>query len=209
MLIVFEGIDGCGKTTVLGQLCTHLINQGIDVITTSEFANAFPWCVPLRRELMASSNDPVAQYHCVLKARDQHVTDVLKPAEKAGKVVLMDRYLMSTLAYQGQNPETPVRRIMEDHELFQFPVADLTILLTCYTSTASKRQQAAGKKRDAFDLKEREFFSRAHEIFLSCAHAVQRHRPGKVVIIDTEKPFEDVMLEVIAAVSELVGAEAA
>jgi dTMP kinase len=208
MLIVFEGIDGSGKTTVIERLQAHLIDRNIDAIATSEFGNSFPWAKTLRAELMANKSDPIAQYHTVLKARDQHVIDVLTPAAKAGKVILMDRYLMSTLAYQGQSPLTPVRQLLDDHEMFQFPVADLTILLSCNVSTALKRQQAAGKK-DAFDTAGWEFFSKAHEIYISCANAVMRQRPGKMVIIDAEQPLDDVLHDVVNAVTGLLMTEAA
>lgn len=208
MLIVFEGIDGSGKTTVIERLQAHLIDRNIDAIATSEFGNAFPWAKTLRAELMANKSDPIAQYHTVLKARDQHVIDVITPAKKADKVILMDRYLMSTLAYQGQSEFTPVRQLLDDHDMFRFPVADLTILLACSPSTAQKRQQAAGKK-DAFDLAGREFFERAHEIYISCANAVMRQRPGKMVIIDAEQSLDDVLHDVVNAVSALLMTEAA
>jgi len=208
MLIVFEGIDGCGKTTVIQRLQAVLTERKYDVIVTSEFNKDQPETADLREELMTRKKDPLGQYHTVLKARDHHYLKVLKPAEKAGKIILMDRYLMSTIAYQGQNAETPARRIMDDHEMFEFPVADLTVLLTCSPSTAMKRRRAAGKT-DAFDDAGRDFFYRAHEIYRSCASAIQRQRPGRIAVIDAERPIDDVMHDVVNAVSGLIMVEAA
>jgi dTMP kinase len=202
MLICFEGIDGCGKTTIIARLLEELLSHDVDAISTSEFGNSFPWAKALRAELMAAKGDAIGEYHAVLKARDQHVIDVLTPARAAGKVVLMDRYLMSTLAYQGQSPLTPVRQILDDHQMFKYPLADLTILLACSPSTAQKRQQLTAKK-DAFDQAGREFFERAHEIYISCAHAVMRQRPGKMMIIDAEQPLDVVFNEVANAVIAL------
>ncbi len=202
MLICFEGIDGCGKTTIIAKLLEELLSHDVDAISTSEFGNSFPWAKALRAELMANKTDALGQYHTVLKARDAHVIDVLTPAKKAGKVVLMDRYLMSTLAYQGQSPLTPVRQILDDHQMFGYPVADLTILLSCTPSTAHKRQQLAGKK-DAFDAAGREFFARANEIYISCAAAVMRTRPGKMLVIDAEQSVDLVFNDVANAVMSL------
>jgi len=205
MLIVLEGIDGCGKTTVIEKVLAHLVSLNIDAIATSEFGCQFPWAAELRKELMANTGDPFAQYHTVLKARDAHMNDVLRPAQQWDKIVLMDRYVMSTMAYQGQSPFTPVRQIMDDHvNVYNFPVADLTIVLSCTVSTAMKRLQATGKKLDAFDSASREFFSNAHEIYISAAHAIQRQKPDKVRIVDAEQPLDKVLHDVINAVSGLI-----
>lgn len=204
MLIVFEGIDGCGKSTVIEKVCAHLIDQGFDAMATSEFGNSHAWAKELRKELMDNARDPLAQYHTVLKARDNHMNAVLLPALAMNKIVLMDRYVMSTMAYQGQSAFTPVRQIMDDHtNIFGFPVADLTIVLSCNVSTAIKRQQARGKQ-DEFDSASWEFFSRAHEIYISAAHAVQRQKPNKIRIVDAEQSLDKVLHDVINAVSGLI-----
>ncbi|OFE11420.1 dTMP kinase [Pseudohongiella acticola] len=205
MLIVLEGIDGCGKTTVIEGVRKHLADLGFDALATSEFGHQHPWAKRLRQELMDNVRDPIEQYRTVLKARDEHMNGVLIPAAGLQKIVLMDRYIMSTMAYQGQSEFTPVRQIMDDHaNVFNFPVADLTIVLSCTVSTAIKRQQASGKAMDAIDSAGREFFSRASEIYISSANAIARQRPNKIRIVDAEQPLDDVLHEVINAVSGLI-----
>lgn len=209
MFIVFEGIDGCGKTTVIENLLAHLHGCDIDAISTSEFGNSFSWAKELREELIANKSDPIEQYRTVLKARDKHFNHVLRPALKSGKVVLMDRYVMSTMAYQGRSPFTPAAMIWEEHvEVYGWPRPDLTIWLKCELGTAAERLSTRGKP-DAFDAATEEFFSSVSGAYQKFALTLGERQPGKIVVIDAEQSLDGVLHDVVNAVSGLIMTEVA
>jgi dTMP kinase len=103
-LIVFEGVEGCGKTTQMQLCCEWLQSLGISVIMTRE-PGGTPLGLDLRRLLLEKSEDkPIAEVTELLlyaADRSQHVNQELKPHLKQGKFILCDRYVESTIAYQG------------------------------------------------------------------------------------------------------------
>lgn len=126
-LLVFEGIDGSGKSTQLARLAARLEAAGHPVVTTRE-----PYdCEAGRRiRVAARSAEPVsaAQELAWFRAqREQHVREVIAPALGRGAVVLCDRYFFSTAAYQGSRGLDPQAILAESER--RFPVPDLVLLL--------------------------------------------------------------------------------
>lgn len=103
-LIVFEGVEGCGKTSQIQLCCQWLQSLGISVVVTRE-PGGTQLGLDLRRLLLEKSEDkPVAEVTELLlyaADRSQHVEQELKPNLAAGKYILCDRYTDSTIAYQG------------------------------------------------------------------------------------------------------------
>jgi dTMP kinase len=187
MLIVFEGIDGCGKSTAMESVAGALAEYGIDALITSEFGPHMPWGPGLKQELLNVAGDPQDEYDVVRTARRFHAWEVLEPALAAGRVVLMDRYLWSTCAYQGQTPALTVKRILEEHQADDLPVADLTIYLACPLHIAKKRARGRGRG-DAFDQRGIDFFAQAASVFDGLYATVARHNLHSVVRIDAASP---------------------
>ena len=101
--IVFEGLDGVGKSTQIRLLQQWLREQGYDVLTTRE-PGGVPISEQIREIILSIGNtdmDPVAECYLYAAARAQHVRQLILPALSKGKVVLCDRYLASSIAYQG------------------------------------------------------------------------------------------------------------
>ena len=99
--IVFEGGDGSGKTTHSRRLAATLTREGYSVVSTREpgggpLGDAVRRWVKGRRDLSAN-----AELLLFMAARAQHVTDVIRPALQSDKVVLCDRFVASSVAYQG------------------------------------------------------------------------------------------------------------
>jgi dTMP kinase len=128
LLIAFEGIDGTGKSSQLQMLGATLVQLGHQVVMTREPTDgAYGRKI---RSLFTSRFQitPAEELELFMADRREHVREVIEPALRAGRIVLTDRYYLSTAAYQGavgQDPEA----IMAANEAFA-PVPDLVLLLT-------------------------------------------------------------------------------
>lgn len=127
-LIVFEGLDGSGKSTQLGRLASRLRAAGHDVAETAEPYMGGRWGPRIRE--MARSGEPLApseELRWFFEQRREHVREVIAPCLAAGRVVLSDRYFLSTAAYQGARglDRAEILRASEA----EFPIPDLVLLL--------------------------------------------------------------------------------
>ncbi len=153
--IVFEGADGSGKSTQMRYLAEYLESVGVNVLSTRE-----PGGCPVAeeiREIVLSKDEKqmeaVTEALLYAAARAEHVRQVIMPALKAGKIVLCDRFLLSSLAYQGYGRELGVdlvRRINEPAIAGCLP--DLTIFINISPDKAFARMN---------ELKERDRLERA------------------------------------------------
>jgi dTMP kinase len=126
-LLAFEGLDGCGKSTQLSELARALRAAGRDPLATREPTDG-PTGARIRE--MARSGVALApgeELRWFVEDRRAHVRDAIEPALAAGRVVLTDRYFLSTVAYQGARG-LDWRRILAESEA-EFPLPDLVLLL--------------------------------------------------------------------------------
>ena len=126
-LIAFEGLDGCGKSTQVERLVRALRAAGHEVVATAEPTRG-EWGRRVRE--MARRGESVApeeELRWFVEDRREHVAEVVRPALEAGRVVVTDRYYLSTVAYQGARG-LDWRRILADSEA-EFPAPDLVLLL--------------------------------------------------------------------------------
>jgi dTMP kinase len=128
LLIAFEGIDGTGKSTQIALLAEYLTTRGCAVVTTMEPTDG-PYGRKIR-SLFASRHRLTSdeELGLFMDDRREHVREVLIPSLAEGRVVLTDRYYLSTAAYQGVAGHDP-DRILTDNEKFA-PRPDLVVLLT-------------------------------------------------------------------------------
>jgi dTMP kinase len=126
LFIVFEGIDGTGKSTQLHLLAEKLRQLGYAVVATREPTNG-PYGQKIRELFVdRGSVSREEELELFIADRDQHVKEIIKPALSDGCVVICDRYYLSTIAYQGANGMDQ-DLIMKKNE--DFPVPDLAIIL--------------------------------------------------------------------------------
>ncbi|PID44610.1 MAG: dTMP kinase [Proteobacteria bacterium] len=126
IFIVFEGIDGTGKSTQLKRLKTFLEKEGYDVISTCE-----PTDGPFGQKIRAlyknrASLSPAEELDLFISDRKDHVDQLISPALANGKIVLCDRYFLSTAAYQGAAGIDP-DKIFAAHAFA--PIPDLALIL--------------------------------------------------------------------------------
>jgi dTMP kinase len=190
MLIAVEGIDGSGKTTVVRFLIEELRKRGYDVVafkepTDSEYGRR------IRQILKERKVSPEEELKLFIKDREFDVQNNILPALKSGKIVIMDRYYYSTIAYQGALG-LDVEMIRKLNE--QFPKPDLVIILDVSPETALKRIKAK-RRPDRFE--DLEYLRKVREIFLSLNN--------NVVVVDAERNIDEVKRDVLKVVLEHLG----
>lgn len=181
MFIVLEGIDGTGKSTQARLLGDWFRAQGREVVTSREPTDG-PWGAKLRASAAAGRLSAEEELDLFLRDRRQHVEELIKPALAAGKVVILDRYYFSTMAYQGARGFDPaeIRRLNETFA----PVPDHLLILDLEVATALTRIGARGDTANEFE--KREALEKCREIFLTL-----RGEPF-VHIIDSDATVEEV-----------------
>ncbi|MEP4076795.1 dTMP kinase [Haloferula sp.] len=175
MFIVLEGIDGTGKSTQSQLLAEWFRSQGREVVTSREPTDG-PWGSKLRQSAASGRLSPEDELDYFLKDRSQHVDELIKPSLSAGKVVILDRYYFSTMAYQGSRGFDP-QEIRSQNEAFA-PVPDHLFLLDIDVDTALSR--IGGRGDTANEFEQRDSLQKCRDIFLSLkdepfAHLIDSH----------------------------------
>ena len=148
-LIVFEGIDGTGKSTHIRLLSEFLEDRGISVRTSFEPTRG-EWGMRVRSAALSGSRLCVEEeIECLLRDRREHVEQFIEPSLAAGSWVLLDRYYLSMMAYQGASG-ADVQQIREWNEAFA-PVPDAAFWLDIPVDLSMQRIQERGQGSDAFE----------------------------------------------------------
>ncbi len=201
MFISFEGIEGSGKSTLLAAIESSLRKQGRDLLVTRE-PGGTPAGDAIRRVFIEPHFElsPMAETLLVNASRAQLVIDVIAPAIKDGKLVLCDRYVHSSLAYQGYGREQSldaVRAICNAATGGVMP--DLTLLIDVSYETSRERLHRRGNADDRLEKMEEAFHRRARAGFLELAKADPR-----IVVIDGERSEELVYNDAMEALSRVL-----
>lgn len=202
LFITFEGGDGAGKTTQAEMLAGWLSARGLEVVRTRE-----PGGTRLGsslRELLLHGEHVHERAEALLYAADraQHVAEVVRPALERGAAVVQDRYIDSSLAYQGAGrplPTEEVRGLSEWATGSLWP--QLTVLLDVTPELAASRRAAAGQAADRLESEAHEFHNRVREGFLALAAA----EPDRFLVLDAALPADELHAEILARVAPLLG----
>jgi len=159
-LIVVEGIDGAGKTTLSKALHKRLKEKGIDCIFSCEPTTG-PYGKELRNLLKKEKLSPQELTEYFLKDRRWHVENIILPALEDGKWIVLDRYYLSTIAYQGAQGLSLKKLLMENETIAPSP--DLIIFLNIPVELAIERVNKRGEELSIFEKKE--FLRRVSEIY--------------------------------------------
>jgi dTMP kinase len=199
MFITFEGCEGCGKSTHVQMLAEYLRSLGKDVITTKE-----PGGTPLGKQLreMLLQQEPEVMSEIFLFAADriEHVEKVIRPALNQGKIVLCDRFMDSTLAYQlgGRGlPEDLVRYLNWVSSRGLIP--DMTIMLDVTVEEGLKR----AKDRGPIDRFEKEIVA-FHERVRDKYNEIAENEPQRIKKINSALPMEQVQEKILELVKEKI-----
>ena len=190
LFIVIEGIDGTGKSTQSKRLSEWFRSRGRAVVLSREPTDG-PWGKKLRESATTGRLSAEEELECFLNDRREHVEMSIKPALAEGKVVILDRYYFSTMAYQGARGFDPVE-IRRRNEAFA-PQPDLLLILDLSVESAHSRIGARGDTANEFE--QRDTLSRCREIFLSL-----RDEPFACVI-DAEPKLNEVTADILSVVT--------
>ena len=196
MFITFEGPEGSGKSSVLDKICHQLEHDGFNIVKTRE-PGGTPISEQIRNIILDKSNtnlDPRTEALLYAASRRQHLVEKIWPALKEGKIVLCDRYLDSSLAYQGHARGLGYENILTINNFATentFP--DLTILFDIQPELGLERiSKNSNREVNRLDLEKLDFHKKVREGFLDLA----KKYPERFYIVDASQPFLDVCLEV-------------
>ena len=198
-LIVFEGIDGCGKTTQADRLEARLRAAGRTVLRLRE-PGGTPLGEAVRAILLdpATQAEPVAELFGYQMARAQLCATVIRPALAAGSVVVLDRFWHSTIAYQAYGLGLDPLRVRAVIDLAIGDLrADLALWLAVEARTATARRAAARGVEDRIEARGLAYLERVHTGYAAlCAS-------GDLRRIDAAQPTDAVSAAVDSAVATL------
>ena len=190
MFVSFEGIDGCGKTTQAQLLAESLRGEGRDVVLTRE-PGGTPLGEQVRRLVLHGDHvAPWAEAALYAAARAQHVDEVIRPALARGATVVCDRYLDSSVAYQGGGRGLGVDTVLElNLAVVGGLLPDRTVLVELDPETAAARVGSSGDRieRDGIAL-----WARVVDAY----RALAARFPERYVVVDGRRPIPELAGEI-------------
>ncbi len=200
MFITIEGPEGSGKTTATNRVVEELIKRGYDVVRTRE-PGGTPIAEQIRNVILDKQNtamDPRAEALLYAAARRQHLVEKIWPATKEGKLVICDRYIDSSLAYQGGARGLGIQEII-DINMFATDNTwpDLTILFDIEPEIGLARiAKNSDREVNRLDLEKIEFHKKVRETFLLLA----KKQPERFIVIDASKDPDTVFKNTLEAI---------
>jgi len=200
--ISVEGIEGVGKSTNIDVLVSHLENAGYEVLTTRE-PGGTPLAEDIRHLLMHRGDEPIpeiAELLMMFAARSLNVNNNIRPALKAGKWVVCDRFTDSSRAYQSAGRGLPMEAVDQLAEWVHPDLwPDLTILLDAPVDVGMARAGNRSKP-DRIEREENACGARVRESYLQLAAA----EPERFAVVDTTRELAAVQADVIALAQQLI-----
>jgi len=193
VFITFEGIEGAGKSTQAKMLYEYLLKQGKKTVLTREPGGTKTG--KKIREILLDDTDelfpPKAELFLYEADRNLHIHNVIKPSLEKGYIVICDRFIDSTLAYQGYARGLDINLIKQLNQIvIDNILPDITFLIDIPVEESLKR---LGEKKDRIEKEDISFHKKLREGFLKIAE----ENKDRVMIIDGMKKIEDIHKEII------------
>jgi dTMP kinase len=197
LLITFEGIDGSGKSTQMA-LCAQALEAAGHSVLTTRNPGGTAFGLELRQILLHSKGDvfPMSELLLFIADRAQHMDEVVFPALEAGKIILCDRHIDSTLAYQGYGRGLSLNTIQELNAIaLQGRQPDLTLLFDGEPEVLAHRVNHRGEA-DRMEGEKAEFHHRVREGFLTLA----QQNPQRIQVFNALNSLEQLHQRVMQTV---------
>jgi dTMP kinase len=204
LFITVEGPEGAGKTTVLTKVGTELKNKGLDIVLTRE-PGGIRIAEQIRQVILNKENtemDGRTEALLYAAARRQHLVEKVMPALERGAIVLCDRFIDSSLAYQGYARGLGIQEVYAINQFAtQGIMPDLTLYFDVDTERGLKRiEQNKKREINRLDLEAIDFHSKVKTGFETIIETFS----SRIQRIDANKPFEDVYDEVMDKIIQML-----
>jgi dTMP kinase len=202
MFISLEGMDGAGKTTQFNLLRGHLESKGYDIVVTRE-PGGTPISEKIRDVILDKENmgmNAMCEALLYAASRAEHVDKVIKPALKEGKIVLCDRYVHSSIAYQGYGRQLGadvVAKINDNAIVGIMP--DVTFILMLSPESVHDRLNKSGRDHDRLEREDVEFFKRIHRGYTELAQ-----KDTRILLIDASNTIENIASIISESVDNII-----
>lgn len=192
MFITFEGGEGTGKTTQINILKKYLEDQGLEVIITRE-PGGVTSAENIRAVIFDNEIDPITETMLYAAARREHYIKKIKPALDAGKIVICDRFIDSSIVYQGIVRGVGVDLVENINKYAINNVEpDLTIFFDLDPETGLKRVSLRNEQMNRFDKESLDFHLKVRK-----GYKLLSKTRNRFVLIDASKSIEDVTKQII------------
>lgn len=202
IFITIEGPDGSGKTTIINMLADNLQKEGFEVVATRE-PGGIEIAEQIRQVILDRDNtamDPRTEALLYAAARRQHLAEKVKPALEKGKIILCDRFVDSSLAYQGYARGLGIDEV---YSINEFAIEDMMPQLTLYFDLApelglERINKNKGREVNRLDLENLEFHQKVREGYMILADRFS----DRIVKIDASGELEAVYKDAEARIKD-------
>jgi len=204
IFITIEGPDGSGKTTIINMLAENLQKEGFEVMATRE-PGGIEIAEQIRQVILDRDNtamDPRTEALLYAAARRQHLAEKVKPALENGKIILCDRFVDSSLAYQGYARGLGIDEV---YSINEFAIENMMPELTLYFDLApelglERINKNKGREVNRLDLENLEFHQKVREGYMILAERFT----DRIVKIDASRELETVYEDAEAKIKDLL-----
>ena len=199
----FEGIEGAGKSTQITRLKTHLESKGHRVLVLRE-PGGTPFGEKMRQAILETKTEitPLAEAHLFASSRAQLLTEViLKELAEPNTVIICDRYIDSSLVYQGHARGLGIGEVLSIHNVFPLNIVPhLTFYLRINVETSEKRQKMRNAPKDYFEARGIEFYKKLVTGYDTMAELF----PHRIVKLDADVTLDVMTDSILKIVDQLI-----
>lgn len=200
----FEGIEGAGKSTQIIRLKKHLEDKNFRVLVLRE-PGGTPFGEKMRQAILETKTEitPLAEAHLFASSRAQLLSEViLKELSVPNTVIICDRYIDSSLVYQGHSRGLGVAEVLNIHNVFPLNlVPHLTFYLRINVDTSEKRQKMRNAPKDYFEAKGVDFYKK----LIVGYDLVAELFPNRIVKLDAEVTLDQMAMQIAESVDRFIG----
>lgn len=199
----FEGIEGAGKSTQIVKLKNYLESKNYRVIVLRE-PGGTPFGEKMRQAILETKTEitPLAEAHLFASSRAQLLSEViLKELETPNTIVICDRYIDSSIAYQGHSRGLGIASVLDIHRAFPLNLLPhVTFYLKINVETSEVRQKIRNAPKDYFESKGVEFYKKLIVGYDTAAELF----PNRIVTINAETTTDDISFQIFSVIDKLL-----
>ena len=201
--ITFEGGEGTGKTTIINYISKYLNDKGYSVVTTRE-PGGIDIAEQIRSIILDVKNtkmDYRTEALLYAASRTQHLAEKVIPALKENKIVLCDRYLDSSLVYQGIARGLGIDNVLKVNMFATEYMPNITFFIDVKPEICFKRLKDNNREMDRLDLENMDFHNMVYEGYKTVA----KMYPNRIVSINGDRTVEEIINDVVKHIDKLLG----